>query len=238
MKTSIRAVAVAAIASSLLIVGIAAPATAMSSTTSIVAPTDKPPRTLDGIKSAANIAITKRIAALDKAAARIAARTNVTDEHSATITATFGAATTGLTALNATIQADTDRATAAAHYGQIFTDYRIYAVVIPQAHFAAAADAIGAGAVPKLQSVHDKLAAALVEKPNDATQAILDDMQKQIDTASSAVNGVADSALAVTPADYNANHAVLADERASIASAVSAAKQARILAREALAALK
>jgi hypothetical protein len=238
MKTSTRAAAIVAIASSLLIVGVAAPATAVSLTSSIVAPTEKPPRTLDSIKSAANIAITKRIAALDKASAKIAARGHLTDAHSATITATFDADTAALTALNATIQADTDRAVAAEHFGQIFTDYRIFAVVIPQAHFAAAADGIGGTAVPKLQSVHDKLAAALAEKPDDATQAILDDMQKQIDSASTAVTGVADSALAVSPADWGADHTVLADERAAITSAVAAAKQARILGRQALAALK
>jgi hypothetical protein len=197
-----------------------------------------PPRTLDGIKSAANLAVTKRTAALDVAAARVTARPNISDTHKATIIAIFDADSAGLKELNATIQADTDRAAAAQHYGQIFTDYRVYAVAIPQAYIAGAADAISDTAVPALQSAHDKLAAALEQNPNAETQAILDDMQKQIDEAASGVDGVADSALAVTPADFNANRTVLSDKRASLIAAVAAAKQARILGHEVLAALK
>jgi hypothetical protein len=243
MNSSTRLATVAAIASSLVAggaiasVGVASPAAAVT-TSSITAVAEKPPRTLEGIKATASVAIAKRVAALDKAAARIATRKNVSDAHAAAITATIDADKSALAALDATIQSDTDRAVAAQHFGQIFSDYRIFAVVIPQSHFAAAADAIGTAAVPKLQTVHDKLAAALAEKPDDATQAILDDLQKQIDTASAAVDAVADSALAVTPATWNADHTALADERASIASAVAAAKQARILAHQALAALK
>jgi hypothetical protein len=248
MNSSTRRATVAAIASSLLVVGaivfvgVASPSSAATTASASVsvstAPTEKPPRTLDGIKSTANIAITKRIAALDKAAARLAARSHLSDAHSASITAIFDADKAALTALNTTIQADTDRAAAAEHFSQIFTEYRIFAVVVPQAHFTAAADAIGTAAVPKLQSVHDKLAAALAEAPDDSTQAIVDDLQKQIDAAAAAVDGVADSALAVTPAAWNADHTVLGDERSSIASAVAAAKQARILARQAVAALR
>jgi hypothetical protein len=63
-------------------------------------------------------------------------------------------------------------------------------------------------------------------------------MANQIAAAKAAVEGVAGKALAVTPADFNANHAVLAPIRASIVSARSAAKLARADARSILAAIK
>jgi hypothetical protein len=224
------------IVGAMLGVGIAAPASAAPATSAVDAATT--PRTLDGIKSAANLAVTKRIAALDVAAARVNARPNISDAHKATILATFDADSAGLEKLNATIQGDADRASAAQHYGQIFTDYRVYAVAIPQAYIAGAADGISDRAVPALQAAHDKLATALEQKPNAETQALLDEMQTQIDEASSSVDGVADSSLAVTPADFNANHTVLSEKRASIVAAVAAAKQARILGHQVLAALK
>jgi hypothetical protein len=236
MRNHTRAAIGVVIVGAILGVGIAAPASAAPATSAVDAATT--PRTLDGIKSAANLAVTKRIAALDVASARVAARPNTSDAHKETILATFDADSTGLEKLNATIQADTDRATAAQHYGQIFTDYRVYAVVIPQAYIAGAADGISDRAVPALQAAHDKLATALEQKPNGETQALLDEMQKQIDEASSGVAGIADSALAVTPADFNANHTVLSEKRASIVAAVAAAKQARILGHQVLAALK
>ncbi len=238
MKNPITIAAAATLASSLLVAGIAAPATAVETTTHPVAQVATPPRSLEAIKSAADLAITKRLAALSKTRARVTSLAHLTGAHESTILGVIDADTADLTALNATIQADTDRATAASDYAQIFSTYRVFAVVLPQSYVAAGADAVTEAAVPALQKAHDALATALAAKPDASAQALLDQMQQQIDAARAAATGVADSALAVTPAEYNANHAVLADERASLVTAVAAAKQARLLGKQVRAALK
>ena len=222
MNRTLKTAFVLTLATLVAIGGAAAPATAASVS-------ETPPATLDGIQRAGDAAIDRRLDALAKATAKAEASSRLTDAHADTVLATFAADTAGLTALRATLDADTDRATAAAHYTQIFTDYRVYAVALRQAAYAAAADGLSANALPKLQSSHDELAAALAAsgKSTPELEATLADMQEQIDAATSALDGVAASALGTTPADFNANHDTLADERADIATARDAIKQAR-----------
>jgi hypothetical protein len=147
-----------------------------------------------------------------------------------TILATLSADVSGLEALGGTIAADTDRASAAMHYSQIYTDYRVYAVAIPQASYAAAADALTTSALPALVAAHDALATALAASGQSTPELeqTLADMQAAIDQATAAITGIAASALAVTPADFNSNSAVLADERAAVSTATAAARQARV----------
>jgi hypothetical protein len=133
-------------------------------------------------------------------------------------------------------------ATAAADYKTIFTGYRVYAVAIPQAHLAAAADRLTSTTVPRLTTAQSKLAAALAgkdaSKSTPALLADLADMSTQITAASSALSGVSANALAVTPADYNANHAVLSPIRSSVETAIADLKKAAADGKTVLAALK
>jgi hypothetical protein len=183
-----------------------------------------------------------RIASLGAAITRVTANTSLTDADRSSILATLTADLAAMKSLAAKIAADTVVSTARADYASIFTVYRVYAVALPQAHFAAAADALADKALPRLTSAESKLAAALAgkfaSKSTPELQAKLVDMANQIAAAKAAVEGVAGKALAVTPADFNANHAVLAPIRASIVSARSAAKLARADARSILAAIK
>lgn len=225
MTRTLKATVALTLASLALLAAVAAPASA--STVSVSGET--PPSTLAAIQKAADAAIDRRLAALEKGTAKVKASTRLTDAHAAEVLATFAADSAGLAALRATIDADTDRATAAAHYTQIYSDYRVYAVALRQAAYAAAADGLSARAIPALQSSHDALVAALAAsgKSTPELEADLVDMQAKIDAASAALAGVADSALATTPADFNANHDTLADERAAIATARASVKQAR-----------
>jgi hypothetical protein len=201
---------------------------------------ETPPGSLAAIQRTADLRITQRLASIEKTAIRVRSNTFLTDDDRATILATLDAGTTGLTALGDVIAADTDRATAAAHFTQIFTDYRVYAVVLPQSYYAAAADALSGSALPTLEKAYSGLSAALEASGTSTTEleAALADMRAQIDTATAAVAGVSASALAVSPADFNANHAVLADEKAAIATATAAARQAALDGKTLLGALR
>ena len=87
------------------------------------------------------------------------------------------------------ITADTSVKQASTDFKSIFTTYRVYAVALPQAHFAAAADGPAASAIPKLTAVQQKLSAALAgkyaAKSTPALQADLADLTTQTATAQS-----------------------------------------------------
>ncbi|HAM26568.1 MAG TPA: hypothetical protein DCP11_07625 [Microbacteriaceae bacterium] len=198
--------------------------------------------TLATIQASGAAKTSARIASLNAAIPKVTANKSLTDADRSAILATLAADLDAMKSLAATIAADSDVATARTDYASIFTGYRVYAVALPQAHFAAAADAITDTVLPRLTTVESKLEAALsgkyASKSTPELQAKLTDMTGQIAAAKAAAAGVAAKALAVTPADFNANHAVMAPIRASIVSARAAAKLARADAKSILAALK
>jgi hypothetical protein len=206
-----------------------APAMANNSIATSTVDSAKPGRTLEVIQADAVVKIANRQAAITRAITRITANKFLTDSDRSAILATLNADASGLSTLGAKIAADTDRATAAADFTKIFTDYRVFAVALPQAHFAAAADALTGTVIPKLTDAYTKLTAALAAsgKSTPELEATLADMKSHIDASSAAVTGVAAAALAVTPAQYNADHSVLASVHASLVTARSEARQAR-----------
>jgi hypothetical protein len=233
-------VAVAALTAATVTPAMASVAPSTSSSASSSAVTADPARTLAVIQADAAAKIAKRVASLTKSIGRVTANKYLTAIDKSTILARLNSDLSGLQALGAKIAADTDRAVAAADFATIFTSYRVYAVALPQSHYAAAADALTGTVIPKLNDAYQKLSDALAasSKSTPELQAKLADMRTQIDTATSTISGVAASALAVTPAQYNANHAILAPSRAAIVSAQAAARTARADAKTIVLALK
>lgn len=185
--------------------------------------------TLAQIQAAASTATSDRITKLKAAITKVDANTSLTSNDRTTVLATFNADIKAMGDLESKIAADTTVDTALADYRSIFTSYRVYAVAIPQAFEAAGADRLTGTAIPKLQSAHDKLAADLAAHPTkwtDAMKAQLNDMQSKISDASSHANGLAARALAVTPAQYNADKTVVTGLRADLKTAVSDTKAA------------
>lgn len=185
----------------------------------------------DGSQSLATLqqkgaaAIDNRLASLLTAQDRVTAAHDLTDADRAAILGTMQSDASALTSLKAKLAADTDAKTAAADVQSIYTDYRAYAVVIPQSLIATGADRLTTSAVPHLQQAHDELAA------HGADAAQLAAMQTAIDTASKDLDGLAASALAVTPAAYNANHAVIPPLRARLDDASAQLRQAGAIGR-------
>jgi hypothetical protein len=158
-------------------------------------------------------AITVRHAEIAKLGNQAGAAANLTDAHEGTIDSFLAAADSGLTALQATIEADTEPAALRAHCESIATDYRIYALRSPQVHLAIGADRAAAaitkadGIVARLETAIDEAAAA--GKDVTAATAALEDMKAKLADAATQLSGVVDTELTYTPADWNANHSVL-----------------------------
>jgi hypothetical protein len=225
-------------AAAALIVGTCAPA--FASGTSTAAPSA--PKGLAAIQTLAKIKTTERIGVLNTAIVKINAATDITSSDRATILDTLNNDLAGMNTVEAKIAADTTAATAAADFQSIFTTYRVYAVAIPQARLAAGADRMTGTTIPRLSDAQSKLAAALAgpdaSKSTPALQADLTDMQNQITSATGALGGVSAAALAVTPADFNANNSVMAPIRTSVTAAIADLKAAAADGKTVLAAIQ
>jgi hypothetical protein len=198
-------------------------------------PTDLDPNaTLTQIQQLADRAIDNRTRALDGAIQKVDDNTYLTDAHQSTISATLQGDLDGLNDLAGQIDAATTAAKARALYHSIFTDYRVYAVVLPQSFYAAAADGLEDAALPKLEDGYTRLAAAVDKSGDSDLKAILAQMRASLDTATGLLNGLADEALAVSPSDFNADHTVLGDIRGTLRDATNAVRDARQDAREIL----
>jgi hypothetical protein len=229
---------IGAIAAAALVAGSCAPAFADGTST----PAPSAGRSLAAIQASAKVKTTARIGSLNTAIAKITAAQDVSASDRATILATLNGDLGGMNTVEAKIAADTTVATAAADYKTIFTQYRVYAVAIPQSRLAAGADRMTSTTIPKLTDAQTKLAAALAgpdaSKSTPALQADLTDMSTQIAAASAALNGTAAKALAVTPAAFDANNAVLGPIRSAVTTAIADLKKASTDGKTVLAAIK
>ena len=186
------------------------------------------PRDLAAVQAKGQAATAARIVALNKAIPKVTSNVYLSSGDRSTILGTLGGDLSAMQSLQAKIAADTDVATAQADVQSIFTGYRVYAVAIPQSLYAASADALTDSAIPALVTAENALQAALAgpdrSKDTPAIDAQMTDLANQIATAQSSSAGVSAEALAVTPADYNANHGALAGVRTAITTATTAAK--------------
>ena len=184
------------------------------------------PATLAGIKAKAASDITERVDDLNAAIAKVNAAKGL-GASQPTLVSYLGADIAPLQQLNQTIQGDSTLQQAAHDFGTIFSVYRVYRLVLPAAHIAAAADHATTSAVPNLTTDAAK-AQARVNPANQATlEPLIDDLDSQISSAANATNGLAATVLAFTPAQWNADNALLNAPRSSDQSATDALKKGR-----------
>jgi len=205
---------------------------AVSSASPTATPTAAPHgKSLASIQAAAAAAIAKRLASLSVSINDVNNNSVITPADKTTLLATLNGDVTGLTALGVTIAGDTTAKQAASDYATIFTSYRVYALALPQVRFAAAADDMTVTVLPKLTDAQAKLAALLAGvdsgKNTPQVQAWMADLATQITAIGTETTGLSATVLAFTPAQYDANHALLAPARASLAISRNDIKTAR-----------
>jgi hypothetical protein len=184
------------------------------------------PVTLAGIKAKAATDITERVTSLNAAISKVNAAKGL-GASQATLVSYLGTDIAPLQQLNQTIQADSTVQQASHDFGTIFSDYRVYRLVLPAAWIAADADHATTTAIPNLTADAAK-AQARVTPANEATvQPLINDLNGRISTATNATNGLAATVLAFTPAQWDANNALLDASRASSRSATGALQRGR-----------
>lgn len=169
-------------------------------------------------KTACLAGIDRRATALDRLSGRIASDTSLTDGHRSTLDGIVSNARSAMSTLRPQVEADADAASLRTHCESVVKDYRVFALVAPQVHITRGADAASA-AVSRLADAESKISDAIATAKaagKDTAQAEADaaTFSAAIDKVESDVSGLADSVLAITPADYNADSHVLDAPRA------------------------
>lgn len=188
------------------------------------------PQSLQAVQAKAAAAIAKRVASLNKVITAVTSNTHLTAGDKSALLSTLNGDLSGLTALGATIAADTTTQQAVTDYKTIFTNYRVYALALPQVHFVTAADTLNGMVVPKLTAVQAKLVARLAADPSKNTptvQAAMADLAAKITDIGTSTSGLAATVLAYTPAQYNADHTLLASVRTTLKAGRTDIKAAR-----------
>jgi hypothetical protein len=183
-----------------------------------------------GLRQQADDAIAVRLTSLQSAATDVTANRWITPADKSTLLTTLQNDTSGLQQLQGRIATD-PLAQLRTDYQSIFLQYRVYLLALPQVRFAAAADDLTAGVLPHLTDAQQKLEALLSGpdsgKDSPAVQAAMSDLASQIQAITSATNGLSATVLAYTPAQYDANHALLDPARQALTAAEHEAESAR-----------
>ncbi|MHB8438326.1 MAG: hypothetical protein ACYDD4_04090 [Acidimicrobiales bacterium] len=223
-------------------IGVSATGAAYGATTSSPPSSTSGTSSISTLKAKAASAISKRLTDLGKAVSAVNANSVISATDKSTLLATLNGDTSGLTALGTKIQGDSTRSDVVADYKTIFTGYRVYLLALPQVRFAAACDDITDKIVPRLTDAQNKLQSLLSGadsgKNTPSVQAAMADLATQIGNITSSISGLSGTVLAITPAQYDANHGVLSAPKSSLLAARSDVKTARSDVETVVAALK
>lgn len=222
--TRITRTLIAAIAIAVAVVSAPVAAHAQEPTTTTVPRRPEPTR-IDDMKRRCIAQIDRRVAALDLRQRELGAARHLTAEHKAALDTDINNTRTGLKALAVQIREETDPAALRRECESIWTAFRVFALVLPRTRLVTTADA-ELFAASRLTDIAARLESA------GASGADLDAMKAKIASASAAASSVAPSILPLTPADWNANHEVLAPAQTSVRSARADLKAAAELGRK------
>jgi hypothetical protein len=236
------------------VLGFGSMAFAAGTATSTVSPspaTSKPGKTnktgdiVDAPKPACEAAIDRRLTSLGELRGKVSSSTYLTAGNKATLLGEIGAENDGLAALRVKIAADTDRATLVADCKSIVEHYRVYMLMIPQAHLMIASDAavaIGqklADLAARLQADVEKAKGA--GKDTASAQRDLNSLKAAISAgtgAAAAVDGLVNFALPLNPSAYETDEQNVKTARTDFGTAHTNFVQARNDAKQVVADLK
>jgi hypothetical protein len=186
-------------------------------TTSVPAATTVPAFAgdLNQIKAQAARWIAHRITALTNEIAVVKARTDLGPDG-ASLVAEMQADISGLQALGVTIAGDTTVQKALQDSSLIFTEFRVYYLMLPVAADVVHVDGVTNVDLPDIA----KAVAWIQSQENSSNQGVLAplvaNMQSQAQIASGATSGLSAQLLGFTPAEWDANHGLLNGDVAQI----------------------
>jgi hypothetical protein len=213
--------------------------------TSKTGKTGKTSNIVDALKPTCEVAIDRRLTSLGDLRSKVSSSTYLTAGNKATLLGEIGAENDGLAALRVKIAGDTDRATLVADCKSIVEHYRVYMLMIPQAHLMIASDA-AAAIGQKLTDLAARLQADIEKakgagKDTASAQRDLNNLNAAIGAGTAgaaAVDGLVNLALPLDPSAYEADEQNVKTARTDIGTAHTNFVQARSDARQVVADLK
>jgi hypothetical protein len=158
-------------------------------------------------------AVAKRFVRIDTLSAALADASTVTDAHRAQLEATFAADRTGLKDVRTEVRHDSTCSEASKDAAKVVTKYRVYVVLSPQTTLTIRGDH-GVARADAYEALEPGYASAIGALPDGAVKAAAEDALARLvvdaDAAQASYGGVADSVLALVPADFPAQAGVLA----------------------------
>lgn len=209
-RTFVRCASAAAVAASLTLAGGATASAATvsaptaSSTTPVPSPT--PGVTLAQLKARCNTEVQRRLASLAADQSFIQKASALTASDRAALLQIVTGDEPALTALDATIQADTTLKQAHQDCAQIVTGFRVYVLQEPKMHEVIASDTV-TGTNTSLRQVAGLLAADINDAnlppaAKQAAQEALNDLYAKVAASEAIIGGVSASLIPLTPAGY------------------------------------
>ena len=159
----------------------------------------KAAQAVDTLKKADATAIANRQTVLDGVGARLAS--SPACDNGGAVADIIASSKSGLANLGTTIATQTDNSDLARQSRSIYIDYRVYALVSPQAHITSACGHV-TDAAARLQKVIDGLKAKVAARttdPGDGAAATLDDAAAKVAAATSSANAAAASVAGLRP---------------------------------------
>lgn len=199
--------------------------------------TDRP--TIDQVKERADAAIERRLAALDRAAAKVRTNDHVTADHAAQLITHYIRASDGLNDLRRDIAQATTYEELRDLVPMIAEDYRVYLVILPKTHLVLASDRMADG-VTRMSNAADGFLDA-IERAEDAgydmTEARkwLRVARDEIAEVNRTAVPVADDVVGLTAADWeepaktqlDTGKRKLTNARVDVAQAIDALKKTK-----------
>lgn len=184
------------------------------------------------IKTRADSQIEMRLASLNSAMTKIGEVKRLSGDQKTTFSNEIGEDINALNTLKVKIDADTDPAILKTDATAIYSDYRVYAVFLPQIHEIISTDIIEVTAT-NLTTIAEKLKTRIQEmqtsgKSVSDLQGFLTDMQAKIADAQTQGTTAFNEIVSLTPTSYPGSTSILKNARTKIKTATSDLKAALV----------
>jgi hypothetical protein len=188
-------------------------ASTVSAATLSSALTERQQARLQVIISKGDLEITRRLTKLQALTSKINGITRLSASDKTALSNEVTTTISGLTTLKAQLDGETTLEGAKTDAANIYSEYRVYALVVPKIHLIRAADSQQVTEA-KLSALASKLQSRITvakEAGKDTAdlQSKLDDMNSKVTAAQAISTKVQSLVIDLQPSDYNSNHSIL-----------------------------
>lgn len=175
------------------------------------------PGQLAAIQAKASRAIAERVGSLNTAIALVQSKSYLGADQ-ATLVSDLQTDDSALQTLDAKISADTTVAEALSDYDSIFSQLRVYLLVMPVVNDVIRVDYVNNVVLPTDNQEISTLQGQVNSSNQGVLTPLITDMQDQVQVATGATSGLSAQLLTFTPAEWNSNHQLFASTSANIAT--------------------